>query len=277
MSQTLASVASTKPESSARPGSIARHRTASWTSLLALIGIVCFLDSAYVATRFDHGQWAADALMLVYFTWMYRGAPPRLRALMKYGVFIATVGESLFSLVLGMYEYRLENIPLYVPPGHAVMVGAVYYFVREPFVRRHAKAVCTAMLLASVAYAAYWLIAQHDLYGALCTALFVVLVAREAESRLFFLTMFWFVAILEQAGTRLGAWYWYDIAFEKFAWLPSGNPPSGISVFYFAFDVLCLIAYLKRKPELKARYRKLKQRPADNSQLNEEDRELATT
>ncbi|MDB4991435.1 MAG: hypothetical protein JWN04_6613, partial [Myxococcaceae bacterium] len=190
----------------------------------------------------------------------------------------AAAGESLFSLVLGMYEYRLENIPLYVPPGHAVMVGAVYYFVREPMIRRQQSRVCAIMLVSSVAYAGYWMVAQHDLYGALCTALFVILVAREAESRLFFVAMFWFVAILEQAGTRLGAWYWYDIAFEKFAWLPSGNPPSGISVFYFAFDVLCLVAYLKRNPALKARYKRLKSRRQESpSEQREEDAELATT
>src|ERR1700712_5432642 len=84
----------------------ARRRTFSWTSLLALIGIVCFLDSSFVASRFAYGQWAADALMLFYFSWMYRGAPPRLRSLMKYGGFIAAAGEALFSLVFGMYEYR---------------------------------------------------------------------------------------------------------------------------------------------------------------------------
>ena len=29
-------------------------------------------------------------------------------------------------------------------------------------------------------------------------------------------------------------------------------------MFYFAFDVLCLLAYLKRRKDLRARYRRLK-------------------
>ena len=241
-------------------GPRARRRTYTWISTLALIVLVCFLDGDLIATRFDYGQYVADALMVAYFVWMYRGAAPRLRSLMKYGVVIATAGEVLFSLVFGMYEYRLASIPLYVPPGHSVMIGAVYYFVRERFVIRHHAWLALTMLLASVAYAAYWMVTHHDLYGALCTVLFVILIAREAESRMFFLTMFVFVGFLEQVGTRFACWYWHDIAFDKFAWLPSGNPPSGISVFYFAFDVLCLMAYLRRHPKLRARYKALKAR-----------------
>jgi hypothetical protein len=260
------------------PGAVARHslllrwrargrastpraridRTLAWTSLPVMITLVCFFDSSYVASRFDHGQWVANVLMVLYFVWLFRAAPPRLRALMKYGVFIAAAGEALFSLVLGMYEYRLESIPLYVPPGHSAMIAGVFHFVREPVVQRHRTLVSAVMLAVSVGYAVYWLLAHHDLYGALCTGLFVVLIAREAESRLFFLSMFLFVGYLEQVGTRLECWFWWDIAFDKLAWLPSGNPPSGISVFYFAFDVLCLLAYLQRKPVLKGRYKRLK-------------------
>lgn len=241
-------------------GSRAHRRTFAWVTTLLLIVLVCFLDGSWVAARFAHGQWVSNALMIAFFAWMYRGAAPRLRALMKYGVFIAAAGEALFSLVLGMYEYRLATIPLYVPPGHSVMVGAVYYFVRERSVIRHQKLIALAMLLLSVAYAAFWLVTHNDLYGALCTGLFVVLIAREPESRMFFLTMFIFVGFLEQIGTGFSCWYWHDIAFAKFAWLPSGNPPSGISVFYFAFDVLCLMAYLRRRPELKRRSKALKAR-----------------
>jgi len=240
-------------------GVLAFRRTFTWISTLLLIVVVCFFDSSYVAASFDHGQWVANALMVGYFVWMYRAAPPRLRGLMKYGVFIATAGELLFSIVLGMYEYRLATVPIYVPPGHSIMYGAVYYFVREPFVLRQRRFFSLAMLLVSIGYAGYWLAAHADVYGALCSLLFVALIVRDAHSRLFFLTMFLFVGFLEQVGTRFDCWYWWETAFDRFAWLPSGNPPSGISVFYFAFDVLCLLAYLRRRPDLKARYKRLKE------------------
>lgn len=241
-------------------GAIARRRTVTWIAILALIALVCFLDSKLVAAHFAYGQWVSNALMIVAFLLIYRSAPPRLHALMKYGVVIGLAGELLFSLGFGMYDYRLANVPVYVPPGHSLMYAAVYYFVREPFVLRHKRAVSGAMLWGSIAYAAYWLTAHNDVYGAVCTALFVLLIAREEHSRMFFLTMFVFVGYLEQVGTRFECWFWHEIAFDKYSWLPSGNPPSGISVFYFAFDVLCLLAYLKRRGDLRARYKRLKLR-----------------
>jgi hypothetical protein len=256
-----------------QPGVLASRRTFTWISVLLLIVIVCFLDSSYVATRFDHGQWVSNALMISYFVWMYRAAPPRLRGLMKYGVFIATAGEVLFSIVFGMYEYRLENVPLYVPPGHSILYGAVYYFVREPFVLRHRRAAAMLMLLVSVAYAGYWLVAHNDLYGALCSALFVLLVVRDQHSRLFFLAMFLMVGFLEQVGTRFDCWFWWEHAFDKLSFMPSGNPPSGISVFYFGFDILCLLAYLRRRPDLKARYKRLK--AGREARDSDRERELA--
>ena len=236
----------------------ARRRTWMWLTVLVLIALVCWLDGHYVAARFAYGQWVSNAIMVVAFIWLYRSAPTRLRALMKYGVFIATAGEVLFSLVFGMYEYRQVSIPLYVPPGHSVMYAAVYYFVRERWVLKQRRFVAPLMLLVSVAYAAYWLHAHNDVYGALCTFLFVVLIWRDAESRLFFLSMFLFVGYLELVGTAVGAWFWWPTAFDTFAWLPSGNPPSGISLFYMGFDGLCLLALLRRRPELRARLRRLR-------------------
>lgn len=258
----MSSVASAVVAEPARPVSRAtvRRRTWTWLTVLALICLVCFLDGHYVAARFAYGQSVANVLMLIAFVSVYRSAPTRLRALMKYGVFIATAGEALFSLALGMYEYREVRIPLYVPPGHSVVYAAVYYFVRERWVLKNRRWLAPLMLLVSVSYAGYWLYAHNDAYGALCTFFFVVLIWRDAESRLFFLSMFLFVGYLELVGTGMGAWFWWPTAFDTFSWLPSGNPPSGISLFYFGFDGLCVLALLKRRPEVRARLRRLRSR-----------------
>jgi hypothetical protein len=260
MSQAASAVVAPEGTSTRRPipRASSQNRTIMWLTVLPLIALVCFLDGHYVAAHFAYGQWLANVIMVIAFVWLYRAAPTRLRALMKYGVFIAAAGEALFSLVFGMYEYRLHSIPLYVPPGHSIMYAAVYYFVREPWVFKNRRMVSALMLVTSVAYAAYWLVTHNDVYGALCTLFFVVLIARNAESRLFFLSMFLFVAYLELVGTGAGAWFWWPTAFDKFAFLPSGNPPSGISVFYFGFDGLCLAALLRRRPELRMRLRRLR-------------------
>ncbi|HEY6876408.1 MAG TPA: hypothetical protein VI299_00230, partial [Polyangiales bacterium] len=136
--------------------SAAQRRTFTWITVLPLIVLVCGLDSDLVAAHISYGQWLANAVMLAYFVMMYRAAPQKLRGLMKYGVVIATAGEVLFSLVFGMYEYRLANVPVYVPPGHAILYGAIYYFVREPYVLHARRWLSPAMLVASVGYAALW-------------------------------------------------------------------------------------------------------------------------
>jgi hypothetical protein len=132
--------------------------------------------------------------------------------------------------------------------------------VREPYVLKNRRFITRCMFVLGVGYAAFWLLVRNDVYGALCTAVFVYWVAREESSRAFFLAMFLLVAYLEQLGTRFEAWYWHPTLLDKISWIPSGNPPSGISVFYFGFDVGCLLAYLVRRPDLKARYKRLKQR-----------------
>lgn|GEM_PF-942574 len=249
-------------------GARAFRRAPIWLSVAALMVLITFLDSTFVASRVAYSQWIANAIMIAYFVFMYRSAPARLRGLMKYGVVVATVGEVVFSLLVGMYEYRLANVPVYVPPGHSILYGAVYYFVREPAVLRNRRWLSPLMLVMGTGYAAFWLIARNDVYGAVCTAVFLYWISREPSSRLFFLAMFLLVAYLEQLGTRFSCWYWHPTLLDRFEWMPSGNPPSGISVFYFGFDVGCLLAYLKRRPEVKARYKRLKKH-------REEAREMA--
>jgi len=233
------------------------HHAGIWLGVALLMVVICFIDGAYVAQHFSYGQWVSSFIMIVYYVWMYRNASPRLRAMMKYGVVVGIVGEVLFSLVVGMYEYRLANVPVYVPPGHSILYGAVYYFVREPVVLKHQRLVNGVMVSLSLAYVGYWMIAHQDVFGTLCAVVFVALVVKHKESRTFFLAMFLFVAYLEQVGTRFQAWYWHSTLLGRIPWIPSGNPPSGISVFYFLFDAGVLFAYLTRRKAVRARYRRL--------------------
>jgi hypothetical protein len=211
------------------------------------------LDGTDLALRWDGGQWLVTAATLLYFAALYRGAPPRLRHALLAGVVIATAGEVFFSLVIGMYEYRLHRIPLYVPPGHSILYATVFYFARDARVRRHADAWRAGLFVAAAGYSAVWLFRRGDVYGWLCFAAFCAILAVAAESRLFFLGMYVLVAWLEQIGTRWGCWYWPGILLNRFPAIPSANPPSGIAAFYFGLDVLCLIFYLRSRPRLARR------------------------
>jgi hypothetical protein len=241
------------------------RRSTEWLGILLLIALALALDSEVATTVFAHGQWCANVLVIAMFVAVVRNAPPRLRGVMWWGLAIGTGGEIVFSRFVGMYEYRLANIPIYVPPGHSLLYAAVYYFVREPIVRRHHELVGKLMLGLATSYALYWLATHRDWYGMACTVVFYYFLWRHKSSRMFFLTMYLVVAYLEQVGTRFACWYWHPTLLDKLDWLPSGNPPSGISVFYFGFDAACL-EYYARTIGAAPRFYRLRER-AEQRQL----------
>jgi hypothetical protein len=66
------------------------------------------------------------------------------------------------------------------------------------------------------------------------------------KERLFYLTMYVSVAYLEIIGTNYLCWKWPATAWGFFDFLPSYNPPSGISFFYFLLDLGTLWFYKQR-------------------------------
>ena len=50
---------------------------------------------------------------------------------------VATLFEIFGSLIWGGYHYQLHNIPLYVPPGHALVFVFGITAGTLPLVRRH--------------------------------------------------------------------------------------------------------------------------------------------
>jgi hypothetical protein len=58
--------------------------------------------------------------------------------------------------------------------------------------------------------------------------------------------MYFSICFLEIVGTTYGCWYWPETAWNVIPFLPSHNPPSGISLFYFLLDLGCLYVYTRR-------------------------------
>jgi len=202
-----------------------------------------FLDSTTRSMSLSYSQWLSNGLILLAFVWVYRHASKAVGLMMLYGLVIALFGEILFSLVLEMYTYRLGNVPLYVPLGHSIIYAAVYYIVKEPLVRRHRAQIIRTLYAVMILYSSLWLMLSHDLFGFTCMLVILWVFRRRPSSRLFFLVMFFMVAYLELIGTYYQCWRWPDVWFGSLEWMPSANPPSGISVFYFAFDAGCLWCY----------------------------------
>ena len=108
-----------------------------------------------------------------------------------------------------------------------------------------------------VIYSTVWLIFANDVFGFICMIIIVLLLRKKPHTKLFFLIMFFMIVYLELIGTYYENWYWPEIWFDKISFIPSANPPSGISVFYFGFDVGCLLIYKLLNKEKWKRLRNL--------------------
>ncbi len=213
--------------------------------VLFVLWLGLFIDGQYIANLISHSQWFTNGLVLIAFIYTYRQVSHKVKKLMRYGLIISFLGELLFSLVLGMYNYRLSNLPLYVPLGHTLVYAAVYYFVKEPIIKRNALNITNFLYPFILIYALVWLILAQDVFGFVCTMLVLYLFKKRPHTQLFFSIMFLMIVYLELIGTYYHCWAWPATWFDKISWVPSANPPSGIGLFYFAFDAGCLWFYRK--------------------------------
>lgn len=214
--------------------------------LFLFIAAGLYFDSTYFLAISSYGQQIANVLLILATLLIFYKASPRYKEQMLYAVVIGIAGEYFFSLYLGMYSYRLGNIPHYVPPGHALVYMAVIYFLKEKTVIPHKKLLEKVLVVFISLYTLFFLIVYNDVYGFILTVLILVLLRNKPRERLFYYTMYLVVAYLELIGTNYQSWFWPSFAFDKFTWIPSANPPSGISFFYFGLDLGCLWLYKKR-------------------------------
>ena len=217
-----------------------------------------YLDSITNAETIPHNQWLTNILVLLTFLWIYKQVSKVVKKLMIYGLIIALGGELLFSLLLGMYTYRLENLPLYVPLGHSIIYATVYYFAKEPLVQKYHKKIILLLYVVIILYSTAWLIFASDVFGFLCMLVILWIFRRRPNTKLFFLIMFFAIVYLELLGTYYGCWYWPEVWFDKVVFIPSANPPSAISVFYFGFDAGCLWFYKKINPKKWQRFKRIR-------------------
>ncbi len=214
--------------------------------LFIVFVFVLFFDSVYFVENVLDSQIPINILMIIGFIVMYWRANPRTKELMIYAVILGFIGEYLFSRVLGMYTYRLENVPLYVPLGHAALYGRIFMFSKAPVIRKYNKNIETFFATIIIILSTVYLILLGDVFGFVMTICMFLLLWKRPKDRLFFFSMYILVAILEIGGTAFGCWKWPDMAFGVFNFLPSNNPPSGISLFYFLLDIGCFYIYKKR-------------------------------
>lgn len=184
-----------------------------------------------VADRYG-GAWGQPLVSLwvwlLFGVLMFRAAGLRLRLLAC--LCIATAGEVVLSLVWGLYDYRLGNLPLFVPPGHVLLYWLGLQWAGRLPVR--VIALTPWLALAGVSALA---VAGIDWTGPALLAVFVACVAWGPSPRLY-VTMFLLSLAMELWGTWLGNWTWQGVL----PWLgwPVANPPLAAGAFYCVLDLL---------------------------------------
>ena len=206
----------------------------------ATVVIVVFtwiLGGLWLDTRLTSaGQLALGVFTAGVFAALLSRQPSTIRLQALAVVVIATLGEVVGSLIWGLYTYRLENLPAFVPPGH----GLVY--LGGLGLASLARSRPNALLAVAAGGAAAWGIAgltilpASDAIGAIgCAFLIGVLLVTK---RAVYAGVFVIVAALELYGTAVGTWTWESAV--PGVGISQGNPPSGAASGYVVFDVLAI-------------------------------------
>lgn len=208
-----------------------------------MIFAVCFplftilalgIDSVSFNNHYFDGRQITNILVVLYYSFFFWFSDSYLRKLMFVMVFLSYTGELIFCTLLGMYNYRTEAIPLYVPFGHAIVYASGYVFARTEWAvnnHNHLRKYFVAgfaILFLSVG------IFLNDILTLVLGILFFLVLKRKKWQNLYF-----FIAIcvvfIELVGTFFQCWKWIP---KIFGLIPTANPPMGAVFVYAGGDAL---------------------------------------
>ncbi|HEU5034411.1 MAG TPA: hypothetical protein VFT62_06595 [Mycobacteriales bacterium] len=227
-------------------------------AVLTWIPVVLLLDRGASMTQqrlLGVGTW----LLLLALLWR---KDSRTRAQVAVVVAFATAVEYCFAGWLGVYVYRLHDVPWFVPPGHGLVYLGALAIGRSAYAAKHARWLVPATLTVGGGYALWGLAlsGRRDVLGAFwfaCLVFFLVRGRRRSNARtptgqnLVFVGAFVVVTYLELLGTSLGTWTW-QVRDPILGIVAMGNPPSGAAGGYGFFDAAAL-AFAPRLLALLAR------------------------
>src|SRR5438270_6137595 len=122
-------------------------------AVLVWIPLVLVLDRG---ASMSQQRWLGVGTWLLLIV-LLRREPVRTRAQVAVVVAFATVVEYCFAGWLGVYVYRLHDVPWFVPPGHGLVYLGALTIGRSDVVRRHARVLIPATLCVAGAYALWGL------------------------------------------------------------------------------------------------------------------------
>jgi len=181
--------------------------------------------------------WAQPAVSAA--SWMVLGVVVALadaaeRRALAACVGLATLGELFLKDVWGLYEYRLGNLPLFIPAGHALVYATAARLSRvAPAGLERGVAAVFGVVVGLGA------LGGTDTFGVVWFGVFLAYLSRSAAPRLC-ATLFLLALAIEAYGTTLGGWRYYTV--EPWFGLTTTNPPVWIGAIYCTLETLVRVA-----------------------------------
>ena len=204
-----------------------------------------YLDSGTFTIRYFEGRLLVNILTVISFLLMLIVADKELKKLMLGMFFLAILGEQIFCNLLDMYDYRGNQIPFYVPFGHAIVLGSAFMLSKNLSAIKHEKILKKVFPVFFGTIFAVAVLFFQDYLTLILSVLFFHSLIRKKWS-LFFCFLTLYVLAIEYAGTYFEIWVW-DL--KSFGYIPTLNPPPGIVYCYIGSTSLLMriIRFIEKK------------------------------
>lgn len=203
--------------------------------------LVPLLITGLLAVDVLGGRWGqplAVGATWISFFWILRSVNADHRTMMFLCLTYATMGEIMLSLVWHIYDYRLDNLPLFVPPGHVML-----FLLGLSIAPRISDTMVRFITCAAVGVVAVLGVTGRDTFSVLLVTVFATSVVFGRERKLY-ATMFVLSLVMEWYGTWLGNWHWNEQVGRT--GMVTVNPPVAAGAFYCALDLLVMSTMRKR-------------------------------
>ena len=206
-----------------------------------------FLDSSWLLANGFNGQILANILVPGYFLGMILSMPDeRLKKIMWITLPVSGLGEVILSQGVELWIYKGGSVPIYVPFGHAIVVGSGFQLLWRKEIHVRSSGIISGFLIAYGLMFIFAFVLAQDSFSVILGLLYFLGVAA-MKQRLIYMFMPLFVLFVEVMGTVFGCWYWPPDPLGVFS---TTNPPVGSIMFYVYLDmiVILVVGFLGVKP-----------------------------
>ena len=198
--------------------------------VIALVALTLILGIPFDALGPRGAQTVVNLWTWGALAWVLWQSTPQHRRELAACVVLATLGELFLMEVWGLYHYRLLNLPLFIPAGHALVFTAAMRISRR--VPAWFPWVVAAGAAPYVGYAAW---AGFDTQGLLWFLVLGGFMVFGREQALYGVA-FAIALVVETYGTSLGGWRYHAV--EPWFGLTTTNPPVCVGAIYCTLEVM---------------------------------------